>query len=309
MRRPHRLLAGVAVAACLVLVGGALGLISPRSLAGASGWSAVVLATLFGYGALGRRVLHVELGPGEQLAVGTIAWIAVTGVLLAVGVASRIPLLVLAAGGVGLAFHDLVTRARAAGDTGARWSPAVLVLVALLGIYLLATIAGWVGSRGNPYDDHVAYTGLVKRVLDCGDLVEPFSFRRLSAYGGQTMLLALAGARGDVESIDLLDRGIFHAIAVLLVIDVIRRRKLNFAAGALIVFFMLSLWDLALNCASVWTGFTLFGAAYTFATREDMAPRTSLVLAFAACGAACTLRQNYLAPAGLFAALLLLGYV
>lgn len=306
MYRRHA--AGIAALAAAVITGAALGLGTPHTLAGAGGWAFVVLVVLYGYGALGRIALGADLLLGEQLAVGAIGWIAITGVLLAIGVASRLPILVLAGAGVILAFYDLVSRAR--GKPESSKSPiGAIVLAVLLGGFLAFVLLGTVASRGNPYDDHTAYMQFVARVLDCGDLVEPYSFRRLSAYGGQTLLLALAGARGDVETIDLLDRGIFQVVAMLLLLAVMRRRKVNLGIGAIVIVFVIVLWDLSINCASVWTGFTLFGAAYAFAARTDLAPRARLVLTLGACAAACTLRQNYLAPAGLFGILVLVAHL
>lgn len=284
-----------------------LGLGRPHTLSGSGAWALVVLAVLYGLGWGVRRLLRIDLLIGEQLAAGAIAWIFVGGALLSAGVASRIPLFALAGAGFVLALvaivqHGLPVR-MPEGTREERWARIALglVLAGFLVFYALAMV----GTRGNPYDDHVAYTAFVKRVLDVGDLVEPFSFRRLSAYGGQTVLLALAGLRGDVYATDLLDRGVFQIIAVLLVLDVLRRRCAHVAVATAVIVFLLCLWDLSINSAATWTGFVMFTAAYAFATRDDLEPRTSLVLAFAACASACTLRQNYLLPAGLFALLLL----
>lgn len=283
-----------------------LGLSSPSSLAGAAAWSFAVFGVLYGLGAVVRRVTRADLGPGEVLTLGAVAWIAVTGPLIALGVASRGPLLVLAGVATAFAVYDIATRPL----LPRRRPDAVRIsLWALLALVLVVQLLGMVATRGNPFDDQVGYTALVRRLLDCGDLIEPFSFRRVSAYGGQTSLLALAALRGDVEATDLLDRGIFYAIAILVVIDLGKRRKLHPGALALVVVFVLGAWDMSINSAATWTGFCMFLAAYGFAARDDLSPRVSLALTFAACAGACTLRQNYLVPAGLFAALLLLQQV
>jgi hypothetical protein len=179
----------------------------------------------------------------------------------------------------------------------------------MLGLFLLATILGSLNTRGNPFDDHVAYTPFVKRLLDSGDLLEPFSYRRISAYGGQTVLLALAGLRGNLESTDLLDRGIFVVVTAAIALGMMRRRRLQLGVAAAILFFLLGLNDLSINSGAGWTGVALFLVSYALATREDLAARPRLLLVFAVCGAACTLRQNYLVPAGLFAAFCLLAHV
>jgi hypothetical protein len=296
-----------------IAAGAVVGFLYPRHLLGAASWSVVVVAVLFGLGALVRRGLGVELRPGEQIVLGTFAWITGSGALLALGIASRGPLLGLAAIGAVAALVELRARAIApaaepeGGEPGERWAGAVFLV--LLSSFLVLNLLGSISTRGNPADDQVAYTSFVKRVLDCGDLIEPFSFRRLSAYGGQTMLHALAALRGDVAATDLLDRGIFEWIGVIALLDLARRRRLHLGISIVLVVVLLSLWDLHLNSGPMWTSFTCFIAAYNFATREELPARARLVLTLAVLGTACTLRQNYLAPAGLFGLLLLLSHL
>jgi hypothetical protein len=297
---PVALLLGLAAAA---------GLIWPHTAAGSTAWALAVMGVLFGCGAAVRRLLRIELDLGELLGLGTVAWIFAVGVLLAADMASRIPLLVLAGGGLLSAAWELGTRAPsppvAAPTASAQERLARLVLGLLLAVFLLLTLVGSLNTRGNPFDDHVAYTAFTKRLLDSGDLIEPFSYRRISAYGGQTVLLALAGLRGNLETTDLLDHGIFLVITTLTALGLMKRRGLHLGVAAAIVTFLLSLPDLSINSGAGWTGVTLFLAAYGFSTREDLPARHRLLLVLATCGAACTLRQNYLLPAGLFAALLL----
>jgi len=271
----------------------------------------VVLAVLYGLGTGIARLMRVDAFVGERLALGAIGFVFLAGVLLSAGAASRVPMFAIAGLGLAATLLELVRRSqplRIPGDTREERWLVIGLAVGLAAIFIFNLLA-MLGTRGNPYDDHVAYTAFVKRLLDVGDLVEPFSFRRMSAYGGQTALLALAALRGDAQTTDLLDRGIFQIVAVLLLVDIMRRRQLHIAIMTLVVGFLLCLWDLSINSAATWTGFVFFTAAYAFATRSDLAPRTSLVLTFAACAAACTLRQNYLLPAGLFALLLLVSHI
>jgi hypothetical protein len=300
------------IVACALTAGAALGLLAPHGLTGSAGWSLAVGGVLWGFGATVSRAARFPLGLGERLLVGAVVWLFAAGVLLAAGLASRGPLMGIAAIGFALALRELVRYGRSP-DAAAPSRRADLVTTVVLGGLLLAYLAlnllGAVTSRGNPFDDHVGYLAFVKRMLDRGDLIEPFSFRRISAYGGQTALHALAALRGDVESGDLLDRGIFQGIAVLLVIDLARKRQLHVGATAVIVVFLLFLSDLSINSASTWTGLAGFLGAYSLASDDDRPARASLVLTFLACAATCTLRQNYLLPAGLFAALLLVFHL
>jgi hypothetical protein len=290
---------GLAVA---LLVGAVLGLAVPTELAGGAGWSLAAGGVLWGLGAGVNRRLRIALGLGEQILLGVVVWLSASGILLAGGVASRGPLLAVAGAGFALAMYELLERARRA-EERPRPDAAHLVLGLALALILALNLLAMIATRGNPYDDQAAYTAFVKRLLDCGDLVEPYNFRRLSAYGGQTALHALAALRGDVESIDLLDRGIFQIVAVLVALDLAGRRRLHIGLTVGVIAFLLSLWDLNLNSASTWTGFACFTGVYAIAVRDDLPPRTALVLTCALCAAACTLRQNYVVPAGLFAIL------
>lgn len=286
-----------------------IGLIAPHSVVGGAAWTVTAGGVLWGFGVTVRRVARVPLGFGEQLVVGAVAWILLVGVLLAAGIASRGPLLGLAAMGVALALHELVCAARVPDAEPAPNSatPRVtyLVLGGILVVYLALLVLGSIASHGNPFDDHVGYLALTRRMLDCGDLIEPFSFRRISAYGGQTALHALVALRGDVASGDLLDTGMFQPIAVLVIVDLARPRRLHVAVTALIIMFVASLPDLSINAAAIWTGVAMFLCAYSLASDPSRPKRAALVLTFLICAATCTLRQNYLVPAGLFAALLL----
>jgi hypothetical protein len=303
----RRLAAGGLIAS--LLAGAVIGLADPHGLAGSAGWSVAVFAVLWGLGAAARRVIRISLGIGEQMVIGTVVWIFASGLLLAAGLASRGPLLAIAGVGLAMAIYELIERIRRPGEPGPRPDLARVVLGLALFVLLALTLLAMVATRGNPYDDQVAYTAFVKRLLDCGDLVEPFSFRRLSAYGGQTVLHALVALRGDVEAIDLLDRGIFQVIAALLALDLANRRRLHLGLTVGVVAFLLSLWDLNLNSASTWSGYSCFFGAYALATREDLPPRVALVVTCAVCAAACTLRQNYVVPGGLFALLLLVSHL
>jgi hypothetical protein len=305
MSLSRRRVAVVVVAGGSLIAGAALGVFDPHGIAGGAGWSVAVAGVLWGLGTAAQRIARVSLGPGEQLALGMAVWIAVVGVLLAAGLASRGPLLAVAAIGAALALRELAERAVKPSTAPWQLSEGGRVLGGILVIYLAFNLLGTIASRGNPFDDYVGYMAFVKRMLDRGDLIEPFSFRRLSAYGGQTVLHALAALRGDVESADLLDRGIAPPIAVLLVIDLARARKLPLGVTAAIIVFLTFLSDLSINSASAWTGLIGFLAAYNLASDPERPVRASLVLVFAMCAATCTLRQNFLVPAGLFATLVL----
>jgi hypothetical protein len=167
-------------------------------------------------------------------------------------------------------------------------------------------VLGAVASqRANPYDDDICYTPFVRRLLDAGDLIEPFSFRRLSAFGGQTVLSALAAVRGSLANIYLVDHGLCQLITIALMVGLLRARGVDRLIGALLVLVVALMPDASINTASYWSGAALFLALYrTVAEAAVDAPRR-LALAGLVAAAACTLRQNYLPVAIGFLALVL----
>src|SRR5262249_19703178 len=109
-----------------------------------------------------------------------------------------------------------------------RDKPGIGALVIVLGaVALFQMIAGVATLDRNPWDDDLAYTPMIQRLLDTGGLVEPFSFRRMGAYGGQTALGALAAARGTLANVHLVDKALFFGIALLMVLGKARERRVQ----------------------------------------------------------------------------------
>lgn len=297
----------------LVLALGAIGLALPGSiLLGGCAWLAFLVAVLAGWGTLGQLVLRERAEASLDLALratwGLASFLAVAGVLLAAGVCSRGPLLGLAGLGLaGFAWHELTcARERTVWTTihdglrAARRNPlvaaATAIVVALVVVQVIAAVAT---LDRNPWDDDVAYTPLVKRLLDRGDLVEPFSFRRLASYGGQTVLQGLAGARGSLASVHLVDRGLGLGLFIALVVGYARERRTHPLWTALVVVAIVLAPHTYINTASYFTGAVGFFGLYRSVVRERWK------LAGLVAGATCTLRMNYLPTAALFLVLAL----
>ena len=162
---------------------------------------------------------------------------------------------------------------------------AIIVLVAIAAFHVLSGVAT---LDRNPWDDDIAYTPFVKRLLGVGDLVEPYSFRRLAAYGGQTMLQALGGVRGNLENVHLIDKGLCLGLALLAITAYARRHRANPLWVALIVLVLVLMPEAAINTASYWSGLAFFLALY----RSVVDERWTIVGLVGA--ATCTLRMNYL---------------
>ncbi|MGE5184461.1 MAG: hypothetical protein ACM31C_20465 [Acidobacteriota bacterium] len=294
------------IAAVLALA--ALGLARPGSvLVGGAAWLAFLFFACSGWGWLVTRVARLDDPDfGLRAVWGAAAYLAVAGVLVMVGVCARpLVLALLCVGAVGFAWREWVTAAplwQVVRD-GARYARAhplvAWAAVAITALVVAHLIGAVVRLDRSPWDDDVAYTPLVKRLLDAGNLVEPFSFRRLGGYGGQLALDALAGARGTLANVQLIDQGLCFGLAMLLVVGYARALRTSALWLALVALVAVAMPDIAVNTASYWSGVALFFALYRTVVRGEL-----MMAAFVA-AAICTLRQSYIPIAVLFLAIAL----
>lgn len=301
----------LAIAAPVVagLVGVAL---ADDVLWGGLAWLGCLVAVLAGWGHGVARVARVEGDLGLRLAWGTAGLVAVAGGFLAIDALDQWVLAALIVAGLGghawaewtCAEPSLVRAGR--GLVRLSRDPYAALGWALIAGLIAVRILGAVASpRANPYDDDICYTPFIRRLLQTGDLIEPFSFRRLSAFGGQTVLGALAGVRGTLANVNLVDHGLFLMITVALTVGLLRERRVERFIGAALLLVLALLPDASINTASYWSGAALFLGLYrTAAAGDAMTPRRAALLGLVA-AATCTLRQNYLPVAAGFVVLVL----
>lgn len=292
----------------VVLALGAVGIALPHSvLRGGVAWLAFLFFVLSGWGYFIVRIRGVaDPDFGLRAAWGAAGYIAVTGVLVAIGVCSNPAILALiAVGALGFVWRELVApvpswqRIRA-GVRYLRDRRAMGVLIILLVALAMLQMLGAVAALDrNPWDDDLAYTPMIKRLLDDGNLVEPFSFRRMSAYGGQTVLGALAAARGTLANVHLVDKALFFGIALLIVAGKAKERRAQPVWIVMLMLVLLLLPETSINTAAHWTGVAMFLALYRAVARDHW----SIVGLVGA--AACTLRQNYIIVVVLFVGIVL----
>lgn len=192
-----------------------------------------------------------------------------------------------------IAEASLVTIVRDA-RRAVRDDPHAALLWIALGALVVWNVLGAVARlETNVHDDDIAYTPFVRRLLDTGNLDEPFSFRRMSALGGQTILQALAGIRGTLANVHLLDHGIFQLITVALVAGYVRRPEIDRFTGALLLLVIVLLPDNSINTGTYWSGVALFLAIFRTLAHVELAPGRLYFVAGLLAAATCTLRQNY----------------
>jgi hypothetical protein len=299
------------IAAIAVLLGLAvLGLALPGSLLlGGLAWLCVLLGALSGWGWFVVRIARVEDPDiGLRVAWGVAAYLAVAGVLLMLGIYSQpVVLAAVGIGVVGFAWREIVTPSPLLatardGLAALRAQPLLAAIAIVLGAAVLVQMLGGIAHLDrNPWDDDIAYTPMIRRLLDCGDLIEPFSFRRLASYGGQPVLGALVGARGSLASVHMLDQTLCYGLVFMLVVGHARQQGASALSLVLVVAVLLFAPDISLNTASYWSGAVMFIALY----RTTVA--NHFIIAAIVAAATCTLRQNYIPVAGLFLLLTLMS--
>ncbi|MBI2585399.1 MAG: hypothetical protein HYW28_05930 [Rhodospirillales bacterium] len=274
-------------------------------------WGFVVLAAFIGWGGVASQVLGRFGGASETthpdwgLAAG---WgmalvLAAGGVLSLASLARPWLLVALVVVGAALAGRRLVAGPRPMPVDRRLWC-----LMALAVVPLLTRYAGAVTHQAmSCSDDNIAYFAFVARLLDTGTLLEPFSLRRLSAYGGQTFLQALVMAVGDEDNAYLIDRGVAFIVAFGLVIGFFREPGRGGESGlkpvhylvtlALVVILPLPL----LNSSSHVTGLALFLTLFRTLERAPpdaagTAPARLWMIGLVAAGAA-SLKATFLVMA------------
>jgi len=300
-------LRGVTILGVLVL--GVAGLAQPTSvLRGGLPWLGFLMFVLSGWGAIVVRLARIsDPDAGQRTALGAAGLVAVAGLLVALELLTQpVVLGLIGLGFLGFAWRELTTPTalwqhirHGLGFVAER--PALAAFAgALAGVACVRLVGSVAALDRSPWADDVAYTPLLKRLLDTGDLIEPFSFRRLGAYGGQTALQALVGARGSLASVHLLDKGLGFAIALLGIVGYARERRTQPVWVALLALAIVLLPDTAIDTASYWTGVVAYLALYRAVVREQWAV-AGLVGAMA-----CTLHQNFLATTVVFLACVLI---
>ncbi|MEO7734220.1 MAG: hypothetical protein ABIY55_24870, partial [Kofleriaceae bacterium] len=289
---------------------GAAGLAQPTSvLRGGIAWLAFLFFVLAGWGTIVVRVARAtDPDVGQRTALGIAGYLAIAGPLLALGVLSRpVILFLICIGFAGFAWREATAKLALwhrvrDGLIFLRANPAIGAFVVVLMLFACVRLVGAVATLDrNPWDDDLAYTPMIKRLLDTGDLIEPFSFRRLGAYGGQLVLQALGAARGSLANIHLIDKGVGLGTFLLLTTGYARDQRTQPVWLALLALVVLALPETAINTASYWIGCVGFFALYRCLAREQW-------LLVGLTGAAiCTLRQNFLVPVVALVAIVLGG--
>jgi hypothetical protein len=272
-------------------------------------WASLVVVSFIGWGSLVRLAIgrqeRVDLGLRAAWGAGLLCFLG--GALMVPALMTRTAALVFVEIGAVLSMAALLHERHQVRSTlhrmalGARREPGLAgvgaVALAIVAVHCLGAIADW---HTNPYDDDIAYLSFLKELSDTGTILEPFSFRRLSAYGGQTLFHLLVSIRAAPSQAHTFDRAVAFVMIVLLVFGHRERaRRTSFLVAVGIVVMLATMPNIAINTASYWSGVAFFLAIFrTLVWLEDRDSRVPAVLRAVPLAlvsvAACTLRQNYL---------------
>jgi hypothetical protein len=267
-------------------------------------WGLGVIASYVGWGSwLARRLLpRLEMDVGLRAGWGLALTVIAGGPLCLTGLATRPVLLAWMFAGIALAARDLgrVAARPLSLRLLRRWETPI---VAILGAVAALTYLGSAGrGEPNPSDDWVAYLPFMHKVLQTGTLLDPFSVRRMASYGGQSYLQAMVRIVADDSQMQLFDGGICVVLLLALVLGCRRgappaSRLLVLLLGAVVVM----LPEIRINSASEVSGAVCFLTAYRTLVLVDRHRPGGLRQAFLVAlplAAVSTLRQNYMAVAG-----------
>ena len=277
-------------------------------------WSAAIWAfglviAFAGLGTLLQRRLAPALDAdlGLRAAWGLSLTVAAGGLLCLVGFARRPVLLAWVVIGLALAayelFNSVLERARARRPlrdvVPRRWDTAAVAgIIFLVG---LTFVGAATRDTPNPNDDWLAYLPFAHEIEQTGTLIQPFSLRRMAAYGGQSLLQALTLLGADDAQVHLFDSGICRLLLVALVLGFSREARRGSRMTVLlaaIAAFMLP--DVRINSTSEFSGAVGFLAVFrtmVWVERNHARGRGAALLLALPVAAVCTLRQNYQAGA------------
>jgi len=196
--------------------------------------------------------------------------------------------------------------------------PQLPLYVIGLGLILVAAGLRYANSvmnpSFNPWDDNMAYRSFIRQFLDTGTLMDGFSFRRVGAYGGISLLQAMVLAMSDRDRVHIMDNGICLLATVGLLTGYRGSSRSGLRAAPVLVaaLLFLTLPYYLHNLGGEISGLAFFLALFRLYDDPDFetaSPRSNAILAGLLAAAICTLRQNYISAAVGFVAIVHLALI
>ena len=183
---------------------------------------------------------------------------------------------------------------------------AIAILIIVSGVIVASSI---LPSPWNAADDSLAYAAFPVKMLETGQLIEPFNLRRMVGFGGYQFLHSLVVALRGPSTLHVFDKGILTALTGLAIAYYTRRRlgaPWWLACGAGILFMTLPSGRINLSPTSIMAFLTLaLLETFQLTTEAPVAPlwRRGVLLAVV-CAGFLSIRANVLVIEGALLSLL-----
>jgi len=267
-------------------------------------WGLAVLVSFIGWGSeLEARLFGCRTADAGLRAVWGMALVLfIGGVGGLFRIFNRPVIVIVVIAGFILAVFDAVRRTTDR-DLLKKWGG--IIGLVLLALFVAGAVLLYLDSildlRFNPNDDYIAYFPFVRQIVQQGTLFDPFSTRRVMAFGGQSFLQALVVAGAPYYRLHVFDEGICLLITALLIIGS-KKREGSALPPLLALMLLVAVPNIRLNSSPEISGVALFyGLFRTLQWLDDRTepPRriASAAIASLVAIAACTLRSNFIAVA------------
>jgi hypothetical protein len=267
-------------------------------------WGLAMLVSWIGWGTLVQRIFRLRRSPANwalRAGWGIALLLLLGGITSVLAVTSEEILLAYSV--IGIVAAGWTFRAGVRTASGRRRVVACLHWqrwIALTPVFLLLAL-GYLGSvesdRINFFDDPPAYMVFIKRLLQTGTIIEPFSVRRMATYGGQQLLQAQQALYSGDLNLNILELGLGPILiaGMLWAVAHPRTRWQRIRTSAFLLLVLVTPFP-RVNSQSATSGLFMFLvlAGTLRLARAGSRRRVSLaILAGVVAAAAATLRMNF----------------
>jgi len=266
-------------------------------------WGLCLIAGTQGLGSAARWVglPGEEFNPALSLALGLCVWIELGGFLMACRWVSPMVLSTVNAMGMAVAIQE-TWRHRARMDGRLITIASLLLLPGLLDVAI---------SPRQTWDAVSAYFPYASEILHAGTLSEPFGFRSIASYGGQSFLHALVLVHVPIMDLGFLEKALLPAIGSLIWLFQFSTLSWKGRLTGLLLIVYLNDKMVIGGDSSIFSGIIAFSALWLVVTRMNQSAISESRQAFLlsmVLAAIVALRPTYLLAAVVWEGLYIIDY-